>query len=214
MTRNAFLTLLLLFITGSAFAEKIEFRPDGKIEYDFFYNELDRILAERGDEQLGSLTLNEVNVIAEELSISIQKTAFVESSRHASLVFPGLGQFRNGDSLGGSLFVAANVVTVAGTLLLSYALLPEDLKWDKTNPFTDNFSDVSDAWGNQSFVDYLPSMGAFFGGVLVNVALRIISANHAETLARENIEKGVVEFQPYSFIGFHRLGGPMGMGKH
>jgi hypothetical protein len=57
-------------------------------------------------------------------------------------------------------------------------------------------------------------MGAFFGGILVNVALRIISANHAETLARENIENGVVEFQPYSFIGFHRLGAPTFRGKH
>ena len=145
MTRKIILTLLLLLIAVRVFADKIEFKPDGKIEYDFFYNELDRILAEKGDEQLGSLTLNEVNAIAEELSISIQKTAFVESSRHASLMFPGLGQFRNGDSLSGSLFVAANVATIAGTLLLSYAQLPEDLKWDKTNPFTDNYSDVSDA---------------------------------------------------------------------
>jgi hypothetical protein len=211
--RTFIVGLLILFSAVHGFGEKIEFNAEGKLEYNYFYNELDRILEERGAEQLGSLTLAEVNEIAGDLSISIQKTAFVEKSRKASMLFPGAGQFMNQDALAGSLFVAGNIATMAGTLLLSYALLPDDLKLDKTNPFTDSIASVNESYESYSFVDYLPSIGALVGGIAVNIILRIISANNAEHLAKQNIEADNVEFQPYSFLGFRQWGHSMGMGR-
>jgi hypothetical protein len=206
MVKGSIVISFILITAASGFAEKIQFDAKGRLEYDYFYNELDRILEERGADQLGSLTLTELNEIAGDLSISLQKTAFVQQSRKASMWFPGAGQFMNGDPLAGSLFVAGNIATLAGAFLLSYALLPDDLKWDETNPFTDDFSSVRRKYENHSFVDYLPSIGGFVGGIALNIILRILSGNHAAHLAKQNIEADNVEFEPYSFLSFGRWG--------
>jgi len=202
------LSILCLLMMGTAvFAEKIQFTGWDAVEYDYFLVEMDRLMAERGDEKLGDLTIADINTVAENLSISLQKTAFVEQSRRESMMFPGLGQLKNGDRLSGALFIAGNVATMTGTLLAAYFLLPDNVRFDQTNPFTNSLESVDQAWKSNSFVDYLPSIGAFLGGVTLNVVLRVLSANHAESLARENIANGNVEFQPFSFLALGMGGG-------
>ena len=199
--------LIALFMIGAcvlALGEAITFRGHHDIEFEYFMEELDRLLEEKGDKQIGTLTIGELNQVAEDLSVSIQKSLFIEKSRHSSMVLPGLGQFRNGDTLNGVLFTTANLLTLSGAFLGAYFLLPEDVQFHETNPFTDNISEVRRAWGNHSFVEYLPSIGGFLAGVALNIVVRIISANHAESLARDNIEKNKVEFEPYSFLGYKR----------
>ncbi len=204
MRSSWLIVLLALGVCVLGFGETIKYRTDNEIEFDYFREEMDRLLAEKGARQVGSLTLEELHQIAGELSISIQKTYYIEKSRHASMMMPGLGQFRNGDTLNGVLFTTANVLTLTGAFLGAYFLLPEDVQFHETNPFTDDISDVRRAWGDHSFVEYLPSIGGFLGGVALNILVRILSANHAENLARKNIENGRVEFDPYPSMGYRR----------
>lgn len=204
MRLSWFIALIAFSTCMLGFGETIKYRSHHDIEFDYFMEELDRLLEEKGDKQIGSLTIGELNQVAEDLSVSIQKSLFIERSRRSSMLFPGLGQFRNGDTLNGVLFTTANLLTLSGAFLGAYFLLPEDVQFHETNPFTDNISDVRRAWGNHSFVEYLPSIGGFLTGMALNIVVRIISANHAENLARENIEKDKVEFEPYTFLGYKR----------
>jgi hypothetical protein len=204
MKRIVTLITVLLILTVSASAEKIEFKPKHSVEYEYFLDELDTIVEERGDQGLDSLTIRDLNEIAENLSISFQKTAFVESSKKASWIFPGAGQFKNNDALSGALFVSANVAVTAGTLITAYFLLPEDVRFDRLNPFTESRSRLEETWKDHSFVDFLPSLGVVAGGIALNVIIRILSANHAEDLARKNIENDNVKFEPYRFVPLSR----------
>jgi hypothetical protein len=208
--KTSWLVILFVFgVCGLTFGETIKYEEHRKIEYDYLDEEVERLLQERGAQELGSLTLSELHDVANDLSISIQKTRFIEKSRSSSMIFPGLGQFQNGDTLNGVLFTTANMLTLSGAFLGGYFLLPENVQFDETNPFTDDISDVRRAWENNSFVDYLPALGGFLGGIALNVVVRILSANHAENLARKNIDNGNVEFEPDSqwavnFLGFRR----------
>ncbi|HUV08338.1 MAG TPA: hypothetical protein VMX75_11455 [Spirochaetia bacterium] len=200
MKKNLAATAFLCILTASVPGQAIKFNPGSDLEFGYFIEELHTLVEQKGDQQFGSLTLGELNGIAENLSISIQKTLFIERTRRASWLFPGAGHFMNNEGLYGALFVSANVAITAGTLITAYLLLPEDLHFNNLNPFTDSFTQINNRWNGHSFVDYLPAIGTLAGGVVLEVILRVLAANHAEELAKRNIESGKVEFKPYTFI--------------
>ena len=85
-----FVTGVFFFLAFSVAAEDHEWKPWHKygIEYDYFMEELDRVLSEKGDVELGSLTVRELNDIASDFSISLQMSEFVATSKRASFFSP------------------------------------------------------------------------------------------------------------------------------
>ena len=160
--------------------------------------------AEFADKTIGDLNGSELVSWADRLSVARQKDAWLASSMRSSMMLPGKGQFMNGDSIGGGLFTAAHLATIAGTLVGWYMVLPADLKFDQLNYFTDSFCTIKTRWENRSFMDYLPSMGVMAGGMAVDMIWRIWSAQSALSLAKAGIDEGKVKFEP--FVGPAAMG--------
>jgi len=85
---------------------------------------------------------------------------------------------------------------VAGTLIGSYYLLPDDLRFQQLDYFNTSWSDIRTRWEGHSFMDYLPSMGLMTGGWVLKAILGQISSSHAGRLARRNIDGGKKSFEP------------------
>jgi hypothetical protein len=168
--------------------------PDG--EEHLFLTEVREILEAEKDRQIGSFTVGELQEILEQLSVAHQQELFISRSKRASFLFPGAGQHMNRDHLSGSLFMAADLALVAGTLIGAYYLLPADLRFDQLNYFTTPAATIKDRWKAHSMEDLLPAMGATFGGSLLRLGLRFWSSAHARKLARDNVDKGTISFQP------------------
>ena len=176
--------------------------------------QLDAVLAARGDETLGDLTVAEAEELLGEISIAYQKAAYVSKSRAMSFMLPGLGQFMNDDPGMGALFLGLDVATGVGMLLGAYFLLPPELRFDQLNYFTEPYQAIETEWKNQSFVDLLPSLGVLAGGGLIQAVLRGVSAKHAARLAEEKIASGAITFEPKMYLlplGAGAMGFGMGM---
>ncbi len=119
-----------------------------------------------------------------------------------SLLLPGLGQLETGDAANGIGFMAADLGVLVGTFVLVYYLLPDDLHFDNINYFGGSFSSISNAWNNHSFTDYLPALGAFIGGMVVDQTIRHWSAANARRDAARAIDEGRVTFTPRIGVGF------------
>lgn len=145
---------------------------------------------------VGGFTLNEMKEVALDLSIPFQKMQHVKESKIASAVLPGLGQYMNNDPLGGTLFLISDITVIAGTLIGAYFVLPDELRFDRLNYFSDSRSTIRDRWDNQSFNDLLPTMGVMVGGFVVSGVIRLLSAEHAGKLAQKNIAEGKIQFEP------------------
>lgn len=61
--------------------------------------------------------------LALNLSIPFQKMQYVNKSKKASFILPGLGQYMNDDPLSGTLFLISDMAVTAGTLVGAYYLL-------------------------------------------------------------------------------------------
>jgi hypothetical protein len=207
-----FVTGVFFFLAFSVAAEDHEWKPWHKygIEYDYFMEELDRVLSEKGDVELGSLTVRELNDIASDFSISLQMSEFVATSKRASFFFPGAGQFKNNEIGLGVFFLSADIAVWSGTLIIAYLLLPSDLQFNQLDYFSSDYSSIRGAWGNHSFVEYLPAMGVAAGGIVLSTIIRIISSGHAEEIARKNVESGKITFEPLPFL----LHIPSGSGRN
>lgn len=182
--------------------------------------EIESILDAEKNTVISDLTFGEIDNILGQISVPLQKEAYVRRSRGASMATPGLGQFKSGDPLSGALFLAGDIAAMAGTLVGLYFLLPSELQFDELNYFTTPVVDVKAVWESAkesiTLVEALPSIGVAAAGTLIHHALKIISARHAAKLARENIENGTVTFEPKSsFVtgqDIHRLGIGMALG--
>jgi len=203
--------LLALLATGVAvFAAPCETPRDPfQLDEAFLRAEIEQTLAGDRDRQLGTLTIGELQELLGRLSVAQQKTAFIARSRAMSLMMPGLGELANKDTVGGALFMTADLALLAGTIIGAYFLLPTDLRFDRLDYFYGPFVDIRDRWQAHSFMDYLPSIGVMIGGGLLKAILGGISASHAEKLARRNIAEGKITFEPRLLLPPH---GPMGMG--
>jgi uncharacterized membrane protein len=124
-----------------------------------------------------------------------------------SMVMPGMGQFANGDRAAGVLFAAGNVAIMAGTIAAAWLLLPVDVQ--PQSLFVIPVGDIRPRLESHTPLEYLPSVGAMAGGMLLDAILRCASAGHAAALARKNIAEGKIDFSPEA--GFMGHGFMMGM---
>jgi len=155
-----------------------------------------RLSAELTTGTLGDVKLADLEKSLQAISVARQKYAYIKRSEALSFIAPGMGQFKNGAPLAGSLFLAGNIAVIGVTLFGAYALLPSDLQLNNLNWFTTPYSSVETAFESHTFVQYLPSMGVMLGGMIVDHVLRLVSANNAGALAREAVKSGKVTFEP------------------
>jgi hypothetical protein len=170
------------------------------------------ILAQRSSDQLGTMTVGDVEKILGELSVARQKSAYVHRASMASFMMPGAGQFMTGDPLAGALFAAGDVALLAGTLVGAYYLLPANVQIGGSGLDYLNapVSTIKAAWEANSILSYLPSVGVLAAGMLVKHALGWWSSDNASATARRNIEDGKVSFQPELFPLLGHGAGPGG----
>ncbi|MFP4113591.1 MAG: hypothetical protein ACOC2Y_02910 [Spirochaetota bacterium] len=180
-----------------------------------YRREAERIMNDYADRVPGDLTFAEIDELAGRLSIPAQKRMYVGASSLASFFAPGLGQFINGDALGGSLFMLGSTAIKTGTLVGIYFLLPEEVRFSNLDYWNDSKSEITSTWdsalGAMSVADYVSVFGVAAGGMLVDHILARLSARHAGNLARERIASGEVEFRPRPEI-ILGPGGTLGFG--
>jgi len=214
--------LLILTVAGSVFAgspghsRSMDHRSMMwmGMEEELLKQQLEAVLAGEENTAIGDLTIGEAEELLGEISIAYQKAAFVAKSRAMSMMLPGLGQFMNHDVGIGVLFLSADLLVGAGTLLGAYFLLPDKLRFDQLNYFTDSYATIKGQWETQSFVDFLPSIGVLAGGGLIQAVLRGVSSRHAAALAEQNIAEGNITFEPKVYMlpfGPGAMGFGMGM---
>jgi len=192
-----FLILLTLMCIGITV---LAAQPANKFPY--VQNEIAAIEKEIGGNTIGSLTVADLGKIAGRISIAKQKEDFVRRSAVASMIVPGIGQFMNNDALAGSLFIGADVILLAGTLVGGYYLLPTNVQFNNLDYFNDSFTTIKDRWHSNNLVSYLPSIGVFAGGMILSMILRHFSVENAADLAAKNIADGKITFEPeFSFAG-------------
>ena len=116
---------------------------------------------------------------------------------------PGMGQYMNHDTLGGTLFLIGDLAVFAGTLVGAYFLLPADLQFDRLNYLTTPFSTIKDRWLARNLEEALPVLGVLAGGALVKFGLGALSSSHAGSLAKKNVSEGKISFEPQLFWDGH-----------
>ena len=161
--RKWILIILFAAIALPAVAEDHRHKHDGEHHSEhhpaYVSEVLEEMLEGNGDTPIADITLEDAGSLLAELSIAVQKQAFVEKSRAASFLHPGAGQFMNGETGSGLLFLSAEILVSAGTLVGSYFLLPEDLQFGSIDYLNDSYVSIEAAWMDKSFMDLLPSMG-------------------------------------------------------
>ena len=197
---------LILTTAGLSFAGPNK-GGDRTSEYDFLQKEIEMILAQEKGKKIGEYTLEEALKLQGQLSIVRQKAAFIKKSKTASFIIPGIGQFMNKKPLAGTLFLAGDILTAAGTIIGAYFLLPADLRVDQLDYFNTPLATIKDNWKSKTFVDMLPSAAILAGGLVVHTVLRIFSSKNAAALARQNIAEGKITFEPQLSIGDSSHGG-------
>lgn len=159
-------------------------------------SEITSILDQNAQTQLGTMTVADLEKLAGEISIAIQKDQYVRDAGRASMILPGTGQLRTGDTTGGALFLAGDVVLFAGTLLGAYFLLPSNVQLSSMSYLGAPLSSIRSTWGSNTLGDYIPSIAVVAGGMAAQMLLRWISSRNAEDGARRAITSGKVTFQP------------------
>ena len=194
--------LFMMMVTTALFAE-------GPLRRDPFASEVRSILSEYRDRAPADLKFGEIEDLAAALSVPAQKSAYVRESAAASMIVPGLGQFKNGDPVAGALFLLGDLAVTAGTVVGLYFLLPPELRFDQLDYVNTPYPDIHAAWesaaANSTMAQTLPFWGVATGGMILKHVVAHVSARHAARLAVSNIERGEVTFEPRAgFIGdFH-----------
>ena len=203
--------LLIVSIAGTVFAEKREHHRGS--EGGVIAEEIEAFIAQERDTAIGDLTFGEIEDLMLRISVPMQEDAYVSRSAGASMMIPGMGQFKNGEPLIGALFLTTDVLLTAGTLVGTYLLLPSELKFGNLDYLNEPVSDIKETWEaaieSMSLAEALPLMAVTAGGMFLHGGLRAIAGRNAAKLARRNIEDGTVTFEPRLFLTSH---GRMGMG--
>lgn len=151
-------------------------------------------LEQYSPKEIGALTVGELEQIAEKVALAHRKASFVPRSAMMSMMMPGMGQFANGDRVGGALFAGANLAIAAGSIAAAWLLLPADVQ--PQSLFIIPVGDIKPRLETHTPLEYLPAFGAMAGGMLLDGILRAASARHAASLARRNIAEGKLDFSP------------------
>jgi hypothetical protein len=159
-----------------------------------YQEEVESIVADYRDREIGSLTVGELEEMMERLSVPAHKSAYVSRSRTASYLVPGLGQFKNDAPGAGALFLLADAALKVGTVVGSYLLLPEELGFTAIDYLRTPYADIESVWYSQSFLALAPATAVAAGGSMLQGILRMVSASHAGRLAADRIDSGAVSF--------------------
>ena len=207
--KRILLTLLILALAGVLFAD------DRDHHRDMFAGETEAILDEYRDRTPASLTFGEIEEIAAALSIPAQKAAYVRGAAMASAMIPGLGQFKTGDPMSGTLFLLGDLVISAGTAVGLYFLLPSELQFGQLDYFNTPLTGIHGAWEaayeTATFAEMWPIMGVTTASMILKGVLSHFASRHARELAIANIENGTVTFESRAGFTFGPHG-EMGLG--
>ncbi len=211
--KKPMLALLALAVSALAFAQPMPMMVRGGPEGFSFHRpgpylsaEAQAIETELGDKVFGELSLNELLPFGKRLALAASKDAYIEKSARMSMMLPGLGQFKNGDTGGGLLFLGAHLAVVAGSLVWEYFLLPSDLRFDRLDYLNTSLSGVRSAWTSHSLRDYLPAIGVAAAGMIADGGIRILSARAAYSEARNSVDAGTAKLRPMMGPGFLGMG--------
>jgi hypothetical protein len=169
-------------------------------------SEISLIESELGTKRLGDFSVEDIVSLRDRLSVAEQKDQYVNSLAMHSWFLPGLGQFQAGDVASGVGFLTMDMAAIAGTLVAAYYCLPSDLRFDRLDYFRDSSSTIQSAWNSHSFTDYLPSIGVFVGGMVIDQIVRQWASAHARGEAVQAVDQGKVQFTPRIGIGFMGFG--------
>ena len=186
--------LVLVLIGAAGFADEKE----GGRHDRGYKSEIEEIMNRYENKEIGSLTLGDLEKMMAELSVPQQKASYVSRSAMASFMVPGLGQFKNGATGLGMLFLLGEVAVTAGTLVGTYFLLPDAVT--QLDYLDDSFGVIETAWKSLSFREMAPAMGIMAAGGFLDMILRGISSRNAAHIAKERIESGEKTFRPR--VGF------------
>ncbi len=167
----------------------------------FLAAEIQQIGTEQGSQKLGDLDMTGLLAMRDRLSVAAQKDDYVRRMGFHSFMLPGLGQLETGHTSAGIGFMAADLVTLAGTFATAYYLLPSDLRFDHLDYFHSDINTINNAWGNHTVTDYLPAFAAMLVGMTVDQTLRHWSAAAARRDAAGAINSGSVKFTPRVGLG-------------
>ncbi len=142
------------------------------------------------DKKIDELTFADYLKMNELLSIKKQEQRYIKSATTHSAIIPGIGQFQTGDITGGALFLATDIAIIGGSLFAMQLLKPDGEMSDHKF-FNDGVFD------NEAFIDSLPVIGIFTGGLTLAVLNRVISSKNARNTATEAVESGTVIFTPH-----------------
>lgn len=178
--------------------------PEGmacEMRCDYAKAELFSIVEELGTRSFGELSLAGLKPYWDRLGTAIQKDSYIQRATTLSLIFPGAGQFKNGETAAGLGFLGLHTSVVAGILVGTYFMLPADLRFDRMDYLSSPIESIRTAWRSHSIGDYLPAMGIMTLGALVDSGIRIWSSVNARDGAKALVESGNVQFEPVVFPG-------------
>jgi len=197
--KKMIITILLIGLTTALMAQSHESHEAVSAE-DVF-----RIVPSLDGKAVSEITINEVLEIAESASVVKQEQHYIRGAAMSSLLIPGMGQFKTGNTLGGVLHMTTGLAIAGGSIYGSYMLLSEDVKailGDKTAMHS--YFETNDK------TEMLPAFGVMAGGGVLYLINNIISSGTAVKRAKAQVESGDVTFEPDLYI----VSGGFGFGMH
>lgn len=158
-----------------------------------------------GDKKVGDLTQADLQAIYDAARLKAMGDYYVEKMGRASLFFPGAGQFMTGNVGAGFGFMFGHLTVISGTLVGAYFLLPADVQFNNLDYLNDSRYTIFMRWVDHSFMDFLPSMGVFIGGMAVDGILMYFSSKNAAQSARKNVNEGKVNLEAEVGAGFWKV---------
>ncbi len=182
-----------------------EGRPGLTLSGPYAKEELSAIKADLGDQEFGDLSIARLSPYWTRLNLALSKDQYLEETSKMSLIMPGAGQFKNGDTSEGIGFLSLHLAVVTGTLTGFYFLLPADLRFNNLDYLDTSLRDINDAWQAHSIRDYLPSIGVLMAGAVLDMGIRYWASREAYAGARAAVESGRAELKPVlgpGYLGF------------
>jgi len=147
-----------------------------------------------GDSRLADLTVADLWALNQASSVSFQQQFYVHSAAAASFLVPGLGQFKTGDPLSGTLHLAGQAALAAGTVYAAWSLLPGDLR--NTALSGDQRRSLWEQYWQTSPSQVAGTAAVLAGGLTLSLIHSVWAARDARERAQANLADGKVSFEP------------------